>query len=394
MTHFGRSQQPTMIMKSIQFSLIFLALLTCLRVTAGEQLNNSVNQGVVQQFPTENSDHGRTEGTAAYFSANNAVKKANASYPEWFRGEGKNGLADDNSLYWYTSLIPLKRNTEENIVAKNLNLGILELKPGATYPAHSHPANELYFVLDGVADWYVNDEKQHVTAGSVIRHRPYDVHGWINTSDSAHLTVVWLWWLEGKDTSEILDQGARFTNPGFSAVKNNAKPYAIPLPKTYGPDRKVTQDYPGEYPVYGRLEGTTAFFHENDAVKVANDIHPDSSQVGKRNNSEDRNSSHGYKHLVTPRKFSEGNLEAENLYFGTVELEAGATNPTHVHVESEVYLILDGEADWYINEEKKHVMAGTVIKHRANSVHRLTNTHDYKQLKVIRVRWLESEDDI
>jgi len=351
-----------------------------------------LDQSVVQQFPAENFDHGGVEGTTVFFSANDAARKANISYPEWFRGEGNNGLADDNSLYWYTSLISPKRNAEGILVAKNLNLGILELQSGATYPAHSHPANELYFVLEGVADWYVNDEKQHVTAGSVIRHRPYDVHGWVNTSDSAPLTVVWLWWLEGEDTSEVLDHGARFTNPDLSAVKNKAKPYAVPLPKSYVADLKVAQDYPGEYPVYGRLEGTTAFFHEKDAAKKSIESYPEWSQGGERNISENGNSSNWYRNLVTPRRFSEGNLEAENLYFGTIELGAGATYPTHDHPYGEVYLVLDGEADWYVNNEKEHVVVGTVIRHGASAVHGLTNTHESKALRMVRVRWLEDDD--
>jgi len=383
-------------MKTFYYYSFVLALF-CLPAhtkLAAQQRQSSLDESVVQQFPAENSDHGRADGPTAFFSANNAVRKANTSYPEWFRGEAKNGMADDNSLYWYTSLISPNRNSEGNLVAKNLNLGILNLKSGATYPAHSHPANELYFVLDGVADWYVNDEKQHVSAGSVIRHRPYDVHGWVNTSDSTPLTVLWLWWLEGEDATEILDQGARFTNPDLSTVKNRAKPYAVPLPKTYVADLKVAQDYPGEYPVYGRLEGTTAFFHENDAAKKSVEIHPDWSQDSDGNNSEDGYASHWYRNLVTPRKYSEENPEAENLYFGTIELGAGATYPTHSHADSEIYLVLDGEADWYFNEEKKHVVAGTVIRHHANSVHSMTNTHENKRLKLIRVRWLGSDDDI
>ncbi len=377
------------------FSFVFI--LSCSpghTALAAEQWENSVDKSVVQHIPAEDPVYGGEEVTTAFFSAKNAVRKANISYPEWFRGEGKDGLADDNSLYWYTSLISPEKNSEGTLVAKNLNLGILELKSGATYPAHSHPANELYFVLNGVADWYVNDEQQHVTAGSVIRHRPYDVHGWINTSDSAPLTVVWLWWLEGDDTSEILDQGARFTNPDLSAVKNKAKPYAVPLPKTYVADLKVVQDYPGEYPVFGRLEGTTAFFYENDSAKKSVEIHSEWSQGGEGKSSEDGNSSHWYRNLVTPRKISEENPEAENLYFGTLELGTGATYPTHVHADSEVYLVVDGEADWYVNEEKKHVVAGTVIRHRPNSIHSMVNTHKYRRLKVIRIRWLGSDDDI
>lgn len=326
--------------------------------------------------------NGEEEVTTAFFNSRNAIKKANTSYPEWFRGKGKDGLADENSLYWHTALISPEKNSEETLVAKNLNLGMLQLKPGVTYPAHNHPANELYLVLSGFADWYVNDEQQHVTAGSVIKHRPYDVHGWINTSTAEPLTVIWLWWLEGDNTSDIFNHSARFTNPDLSVIKNKVKPHAVPLPKTYVADQRVAQAYPGEYPVFGRLEGNTAFFHERDAEKKSIEI-----------DSEGGNSSHWYRNLVTPEKIAEGNPQAENLYIGTLELEAGATYPIHEHAGVEVYLVVDGEADWYVNEEKKHVKAGTVIRHRPNSVHSITNTHKNRRLRVIRIGWLESDDD-
>ena len=47
------------------------------------------------------------------------------------------------------------------------------MKPGYTYPPHNHPAPELYFVVDGQADWYVDDEGERVTPGSLVYDRPF-----------------------------------------------------------------------------------------------------------------------------------------------------------------------------------------------------------------------------
>ena len=83
--------------------------------------------------------------------------------------------------------------------------------------------------MDGEADWYVDDEKQHVTPGSIIYHRPYAAHGWRNTGRKP-LKVLWVWWPELGDTG-IFDKGARLINPDRAHSPETVEPYAIPLPK-------------------------------------------------------------------------------------------------------------------------------------------------------------------
>lgn len=179
---------------------------------------------------------GRSVGSTAFSSEQTAEHRASNPYPAWFRGKTPKGKADESSLYFFTQLVGPKKAGYEYITsglsANNLQMGTLELKPGATYPAHNHPANEIYYVTEGEADWYVDDEKQHVTAGSVIMHRPYAVHGWTNTSKNKPLKVVWIWWTEGDEKPEVLDKGARLVNPELAKDEVTAKPFAVPLPPT------------------------------------------------------------------------------------------------------------------------------------------------------------------
>ena len=111
-------------------------------------------------------------------------------------------------------------------------MGTLVLQPGATYPAHNHPAREIYYVTAGEADWFVDDEKQHVSPGSIIMHRPYAVHGWTNTSKDKPLKVIWIQWVEADEKPELLDKGARLVNPDIAKDEATAKPFAVPLPAT------------------------------------------------------------------------------------------------------------------------------------------------------------------
>lgn len=359
---------------------------------AEESQNNRADGRVARQSAGEYPVSTRTKDNSIFFEAGDASKKANASYPEWFRGAGKNGLADEHALYWSNSLITPKQNAAENPEAENLYFGLLELKPGVTYPAHNHPANELYFVLNGEADWYVNDEKQHVTAGSVIRHRSFDAHGWVNTNTEDSLQLVWLWWLEGEDTLEMFEHGARFTNPELTENINTIKPYAVPLPRPCPRDQKCLQNYPGPYPIYGRTEKTTAFFNERDARKQSDEHYPEWYRGKAKNNLADEASMYWYRELVTPKRYAVGNLEAESLYFGTLDLLPGATYPAQHHPSNEFYFVVEGEADWYVNDRSRKVKRGSLIRHQPYDVHGFVNTHQTQSLKVVWARWLEGND--
>jgi quercetin dioxygenase-like cupin family protein len=49
------------------------------------------------------------------------------------------------------SFVPLVVSTQSP--QSDVLMGMLELAPGATYPAHRHPAPELYYVMSGTAQW-------------------------------------------------------------------------------------------------------------------------------------------------------------------------------------------------------------------------------------------------
>src|SRR5215475_11378403 len=95
---------------------------------------------------------GRLEGTTAFAHEKDAEHRATKSYPSWFRGNAQNSKADGSSKYYYTQLVGPKKPGYEYITsglnAANMQMGTLALMPGATYPAHNHPAREIYFVIE------------------------------------------------------------------------------------------------------------------------------------------------------------------------------------------------------------------------------------------------------
>ena len=76
---------------------------------------------------------------------------------------------------------------------QNVYFGEAEFAPGAIYVGHKHPAPEIYYVIEGEADWTVDGVTYRATAGTAIYTKPNAVHRMVNTGDGV-LKTVWMWW--------------------------------------------------------------------------------------------------------------------------------------------------------------------------------------------------------
>ena len=63
-------------------------------------------------------------------------------------------------------------------------MSILTLEPGASLPAHTHPAEESFFVLEGKGQVIVNGEAHPISAETALLASTGDVHGFTNDSDA------------------------------------------------------------------------------------------------------------------------------------------------------------------------------------------------------------------
>ena len=83
-------------------------------------------------------------------------------------------------------------NPLKDDVATRYGLAYAKVKPGEITYAHRLKSSEVYYILDGEGEMYVNDEKERVSAGQVIYVPPNSVQRIKNTGigDLAFLCIV------------------------------------------------------------------------------------------------------------------------------------------------------------------------------------------------------------
>jgi quercetin dioxygenase-like cupin family protein len=62
-------------------------------------------------------------------------------------------------------------------------MSILNIEPGGALPAHTHPAEESFFVLEGEGLVIVNGESHPIQAEMALLASTGDVHGFTNNSN-------------------------------------------------------------------------------------------------------------------------------------------------------------------------------------------------------------------
>jgi mannose-6-phosphate isomerase-like protein (cupin superfamily) len=80
---------------------------------------------------------------------------------------------------------------EAPYVSNQFCFGFTLIAPESLYPAHFHPATELYYVLSGTAQWVLSGTKTRYQSGSFILHPSNAVHA-MQTSDEP-LLAMYTW---------------------------------------------------------------------------------------------------------------------------------------------------------------------------------------------------------
>ena len=97
------------------------------------------------------------------------------------------------------------------IPQKDVIVGLLDLDSGGYYPAHSHPAPEIYLILSGTAEWTIGDDTFTAKPGMAIYHAPNTSHRMVNRGAEA-LRTVWFWWApDGR--ADVLAAPVQFLEP-------------------------------------------------------------------------------------------------------------------------------------------------------------------------------------
>jgi hypothetical protein len=78
------------------------------------------------------------------------------------------------------------------LVAAPIAMGVLLLAPGLLYPAHAHPAEEVYLVLDGASRWWREGEGWRDPMGGAAVHHPTRLAHAMQAG-AAPLLAIYLW---------------------------------------------------------------------------------------------------------------------------------------------------------------------------------------------------------
>jgi quercetin dioxygenase-like cupin family protein len=88
------------------------------------------------------------------------------------------------------------------IASDVLRVGVLLLGPETAYPAHHHPAEEIYHVISGRARWWQRATGWHAeSAGSVIHHAPGAPHAM--TCNEQPLLALYCWLGDIRTAAEL-----------------------------------------------------------------------------------------------------------------------------------------------------------------------------------------------
>lgn len=183
-------------MRNLALSMVGVSILFTAVLATAEDLSKHkyVDE---ERFQTELPVPGYREGLPDVVSNDDLKKGATSKYPAWYRGTGEGSNYKEDSSYWYTAAVGPHTWVTTGLESDYVSMGTMTFKPGTKYPVHSHPAWEVYYVLEGEGTITKYDKKYKVKPGDYFMNRPYDVHSINNDSEENNLKVIWTWWAEG-----------------------------------------------------------------------------------------------------------------------------------------------------------------------------------------------------
>ena len=138
----------------------------------------------------------RSTKTPSHVNTSQAEWTVSTSYPAALR----------RVVCWKT-LIGSGGPTWLGVPQKDVVMGVLELDAGGYYPAHAHPAPEIYFVMSGTAEWTVGEETFTAEPGMAIYHPSNVLHRMVNKGTESLRTVRFWWAPDGRN--DVLQVGAK-----------------------------------------------------------------------------------------------------------------------------------------------------------------------------------------
>ncbi|NLV57485.1 MAG: cupin domain-containing protein [Clostridiales bacterium] len=77
----------------------------------------------------------------------------------------------------FTPLVEKENIVTQFILSENIQISFIQNPPGATFPLHSHDAEQILIMLEGTEEHIVDGQEIHMEAGDVCVHPGGCIHG-------------------------------------------------------------------------------------------------------------------------------------------------------------------------------------------------------------------------
>lgn len=77
----------------------------------------------------------------------------------------------------FTPLVEKENIVTQFILGDNIQISFIQNPPGATFPLHSHDAEQILIMLEGTEEHIIDGQEIHMVAGDVCVHPGGSVHG-------------------------------------------------------------------------------------------------------------------------------------------------------------------------------------------------------------------------
>jgi len=235
-----------------------------------------------------------------------------------------------------------------NIPRDDVRVGLILVEGGETL---THPFPEILYVVEGELDWVQGTERFIARAGTLAFIPTGTAHTLASASEAA-ATLAFYRWAPGGDRATL------------HRPSTMIEPVEVPSAET--PALVDLRRYQSGPIASGRVhthiddvEWTTNWTYSEELWKV-----------------------YRYKPLVRAPLADWQGIARSDVRMGLQELDPGAAYPAHHHPSPEIYVILNGEAQWTVGERSFAAEPGTAIYTPPDTRHRIENTG------TARLRWL------
>jgi len=238
-----------------------------------------------------------------------------------------------------------------HIPRDDVRAGFITVTDGETL-THAYP--EILYVVEGELDWVQGTERFTAPAGTVALIPTGTAH-MLSSASGAAATLAFYRWAPGGERATLHRPSTMIESVEVPSAETaelvDLRRYQNGLLSRKSSERSHTH--------IDDVDWTTNWTYSEELWKV-----------------------YRYKPLVREPLAEWRGIARPDVRMGLQELDPGAAYPAHHHPSPEIYVILNGEAQWTVGEKSFSAEPGTAVYTPPDTKHRIENTGK------ARLRWL------